>query len=150
MTEGKSLKIIERQEKIIQDFSVFSDWESKYKKIIELGKKMQALPDDQKSEDLKVRGCQSQVWLKAELDPEGRIRFQGDSDALIVKGLLALVLKVFSEASPAEILEAPIDFLKKLGLDSHLSPSRSNGVYAMIKQIKFYAQAFLLLQRSKS
>ncbi len=140
--------VIERQKKIVEEFYQLADWEDKYKRIIELGKKLPLFPEEFKTEQLKVKGCQSQVWLKAELQTSGEVVFTGDSDALLVKGLLALILKVFSVSQPQEILEAPMVFLQELGLDSHLSPSRSNGVFSMIKQIRLYAKAFLMMQKS--
>ncbi len=139
------MTIEDRQKHLLHEFEHLDNWEARYKKIIELGKALQALSDDQKSEDLKVRGCQSQVWLKAELAANGNILFFADSDALIVKGLVAILLTVFSNAKPSEILAAPIDFLNPLGFSSHLSPSRANGVISMIKQIKYYAAAYSAL-----
>ncbi len=141
--------ILQRQKKIVDEFAALADWEDRYKRIIELGKKLPPFPEVLKTEQLKVKGCQSQVWLKAERQSTGEIVFLGDSDALLVKGLLALVLHVFSSAKAQEILEAPMEFLKELGLESHLSPSRSNGVFAMIKQMRLYAQAFLMMEKSK-
>ncbi len=142
--------IAQRQKKIVDEFAALADWEDRYKRIIELGKKLPAFPELLKTEQLKVKGCQSQVWLKAELAANGEIVFTGDSDAILVKGLLALVLQVFSQTKPQELLEAPMDFLKELGLESHLSPSRSNGVFSMIKQMRLYAQAFLMMEKSKA
>ncbi len=126
-------------------FAACSDWEKKYEKIIELGKKWPGLPDELKNEDLKVKGCQSQVWIKAELTPDKKILLTGDSDALLVKGLVAMVLTVYSNETPSAILNTAPDFLKDMGFDSGLSPSRSNGLYSMIKQIKYYATAFQYL-----
>ena len=131
-----------RQKKLIEDFVGLKDWESRYQRIIEMGRSLRALEDVYKTEDLKVRGCQSQVWLKADLSTDGLVVFQADSDALIVRGLVALLLQVFSEASPADILAARMDFLDEMGLQEHLSPSRANGLMSMIKQIKYYALAF--------
>jgi cysteine desulfuration protein SufE len=143
------MSLIEKQKQLVAEFSKFASWEDRYKRIIELGKKLPEFPDELKTEQLKVKGCQSQVWLKAEYK-DGRVEFTGDSDALLVRGLLAMILGVFSGATAREIAEAPLEFLKELGLETHLSPSRSNGVYAMIKQIRLYAQAFLMLEKSKS
>ena len=103
------------------------------------------MPDELKIDDLKVKGCQSQVWIKAELDENKNIILRGDSDALIVKGLVAIVLKVYSGESPATILKTEPLFLKEIGFDTGLSPSRSNGLFSMIKQIKYYATAFQYL-----
>ena len=146
---SKNLSVIEQQKKIVAEFGQLLNWEDKYKRIIELGKKLPPFPEEFQTEQLKVKGCQSQVWLKAQLAPTGELILTGDSDALLVKGLLALMLDIFSNNKPQEILEAPMEFLKELGLDSHLSPSRSNGVFAMIKQIRLYAQAFLMMEKSK-
>jgi cysteine desulfuration protein SufE len=143
------MNVLERQQQLVSEFSKLSSWEDRYKRIIELGKALPAFPDDLKTEQLKVKGCQSQVWLKADYK-NGRVEFTGDSDALLVRGLLAMILGVFSGATAREIVEAPLEFLKELGLQTHLSPSRSNGVFAMIKQIRLYAQAFLMLEKSKS
>ncbi len=127
------------------DFEKLPDWESKYQKIIELGKKWPGLPEADKIEDLKVKGCQSQVWIKAELSSEKKIIFFGDSDALLVKGLVALVLSVYTNETPQTVLQTEALFLKEIGFDSGLSPSRSNGLYSMIKQVKYYATAFQYL-----
>ncbi|MCC2678840.1 MAG: regulator of cysteine desulfurase activity [Pseudobdellovibrio sp.] len=127
------------------DFPVSDDWEKKYEKIIEYGKKWPGLEDQFKTEDLKVKGCQSQVWIKAELGPDKKVYFKGDSDALIVRGLVAIALKVYSGEAPDVILKTEPVFLKEIGFDSGLSPSRSNGLYSMIKQIKYYATAFQYL-----
>lgn len=126
-------------------FSSVSDWEQKYEKIIELGKQWPGLPDTLKTEDLKVKGCQSQVWIHAELNAQKKIVFRGDSDALLVKGLVALALQVYSDETPQVILATAPLFLKEIGFDTGLSPSRSNGLYSMIKQIKYYATAFQYL-----
>lgn len=134
---------VKAQEMILK-FSKINDWEQKYEKLIELGKAWPGLPEEFKNEDLKVKGCQSQVWIKAELK-DGKIYFIGDSDAIIVRGLVALVLSVYSGQSPEEIIKYDAGFLKDIGLDSGLSPSRSNGLYSMIKQIKYYATAFAYL-----
>lgn len=136
------------EDKILQiknDFLNLPDWEKRYEKIIELGKKWPGIADEFKTEDLKVKGCQSQVWIKAELTSDGKVKFVGDSDALLVKGLVALVLFVYSDESPDVILKIEPIFLKEIGFDSGLSPSRANGLYSMIKQIKYYATAFQYL-----
>jgi cysteine desulfuration protein SufE len=142
-------KVIERQEQLKKEFGAFPSWEDRYKNLIERGKKLQAPAKELYDEKFKVRGCQSQVWLHAEITPENLVRFQGDSDALIVKGLVAILLEVYSDAKPEDILSAPTQFLKDLGLEGHLSPSRANGLYAMLKQILYYATAFQALARAK-
>lgn len=125
-----------------KQFDACETWEQKYEKIIELGKKWPGLDDALKTEDLKVKGCQSQVWIKAELTSDKKIKFLGDSDALLVKGLVAIVLSVYSDETPQTILATDSHFLADLGFDKGLSPSRSNGLFSMIKQIKYYATAF--------
>ncbi|AGH95562.1 SufE family protein [Pseudobdellovibrio exovorus] len=139
------MRIEEKIELIKKDFPTTTDWEQKYEKIIEYGKRWEGLDDALKTEDLKVKGCQSQVWIKADLTPDKKIIFKGDSDAIIVKGLVAIVLKVYSGETPDVILKTEPDFLKDIGFDSGLSPSRTNGLYSMIKQIKYYATAFRYL-----
>lgn len=132
-----------KQNKVIEMFPESLDWETKYKKIIDLGKKMAALAEAHKTEKNIIKGCQSQVWLVAELDKkEGVVRFTGDSDALIVKGLVALLLSIYDGEKPSEILSSQLYFLEKTGLKTHLTPSRTNGLMAMVQQIKNYAIAF--------
>lgn len=139
------MPITEKIDKIKKDFALNTDWETKYEKIIEYGKKWPGLDESLKTEDLKVKGCQSQVWIKAELTSDKKIVFKGDSDAVIVKGLVAIVLSVYSDETPETILKTEPVFLKEIGFDSGLSPSRTNGLYSMIKQIKYYATAFQYL-----
>ena len=131
----------ERQDAIVADFSSLVDWEDRYKKLIELGKVLPDLPASKKIDDFKVKGCQSQVWIHASLR-DGKVVYEADSDALLVRGLVALLLKVYSNATPAEILNTAPDFVGQIGLESKLSPSRANGLFSMIKQIKYYALAF--------
>lgn len=134
--------ISSRQKELENILLPLVDWEDRYKKIIELGKKLPSLDEQFKIEDNLIRGCQSQVWLVAELDPQGKIRLKADSDALIVKGLVALILNIYDNSKPSEVLTTPPQFLKNLGLETHLSPSRANGLRAMIQKIIFYAVAF--------
>ncbi len=134
-----------RQDRLQEEFSRLSSWEDRYKRLIELGKQLGDLPEELKTEDAKIRGCQSQVWLHASLNSAGEIVFRADSDALIVKGLIAVLLEVYSPATPQEILASPAQFLNDLGFASHLSPSRANGLTAMVKQIIYYATAFQAL-----
>ena len=143
-------EIQQRQKKILDMFAPFKDWDLKYKKIIELGKLLEAYPESERKEENKVKGCQSQVWLHAELGSDNKVIFHADSDALIVKGLVYLLLSVYSKLTPDEILGLQPDYLKELGLSSHLTPSRSNGLNAMLKQIQNYAIAFKYLQNSKN
>ena len=138
------MQIEDKIAQVVKDFSG-NDWEKKYEKIIDYGKRWPGLSDTEKLEDLKVKGCQSQVWIKAELNSDKKIVFKGDSDALIVKGLVAIVLKIYSDESPETILKTEPQFLRDIGFDSGLSPSRTNGLYSMIKQIKYYATAFQYL-----
>ena len=138
------MQIEDKISAVVKDFSG-NDWEKKFEKIIEYGKHWPGLTDAEKLEDLKVKGCQSQVWIKAELNSNKKIVFKGDSDALIVKGLVAIVLKIYSDESPETILKTEPQFLREIGFDSGLSPSRTNGLYSMIKQIKYYATAFQYL-----
>lgn len=141
--------IQDRQNQIIQDFSALTQWEDRYKKIIELGKALPAFPEELRTEQNIVKGCQSQVWLSAQLDNQGNMVIHGDSDALIVKGLVALLLKVYSGTPPAEVLATPPEFLRALGFEGNLSPSRANGLHSMLKQIKMYATAFDYLLKTK-
>lgn len=134
--------VSERQQQIVTEFKEFRTWEEKYKYIIRLGKELPEMPESEKLDDLKVKGCQSQVWLKADLNDQMQVVFQADSDALIVKGLIALLLRVFSEQTPESILQSDVKFIEDIGLSSHLSASRTNGLQSMIKQIKYYAQAY--------
>lgn len=139
----------ERQKKIILEFSRLLDWEDRYKKVIEMGRELPPMPEALKIEDNRVKGCQSQVWLSAQLNDQGNVVFQGDSDALIVKGLVALLLKVYSNSKPDDILQSPPEFLRELGFEGNLSPSRANGLHSMLKQIRLYATAFAYVLKSK-
>ena len=143
---SKSIK--QNQEQIIQEFSNHKTWEAKYKYIIQKGQEVKPWLESEKSEDLKVKGCQSQVWLKAYLGVNQRVHFKVDSDALIVKGLAALLLQVYSDQTPQDILKEDLYFIEKIGLSHQLSMSRTNGLYNMIRQIKYYAQAFEYLNQT--
>lgn len=129
------------QEEIIEEFALFDDWSDRYEYIIDLGKRNPAFPEEEKTDENLIRGCQSQVWVKARFS-EGRLWFEGDSDALIVRGLLSLLLRVFSGRSPEEIVRTEAYFIQEIGMTQHLAPTRANGLFAMIKQMKFYALAF--------
>lgn len=142
-------KATERSQELVRVFQELPDWEARYRHIIEMGRAMPAMSDVLKTEENKVKGCQSQVWLHAHLDEKGLVHFQGDSDALIVKGLVAVLLQVYSGVTPSEILNSPPDFLKHLGFEGNLSPSRANGLHSMLKQIRNYAVAFDFLQKSR-
>lgn len=131
----------EEIQSLIHDFSSLKDWEARYARIIELGRALPAMAEDLKTDANKVRGCQSQVWLSAKME-SGKILFEADSDAQIVKGLIALLLKVYSGRTPQEVLQTSPDFIQKIGLNTNLSQARTNGLVSMIKQIKFFALAF--------
>ena len=137
------MSIKEKQQELIDDFAFLSDWEQKYEYIIDLGKELKGLPEEKKKEDILIKGCQSQVWLDAELR-EGKIFFLADSDGILPKGIISLLVGVYSGHTAEEILAADFDFISKIGLQEFLSPSRANGLASMIKQIKFYAVAYQL------
>ena len=130
-----------RVESLVQEFKDISDWEERYKKLIQMGKAMKEMPENLKLEANKVKGCQSQVWLHASLDGD-TIHFEADSDASIVKGIIALLVNVYTNSTPEEILKTKPDFIDEIGLRQHLSMSRANGLSSMIKQISIYALAF--------
>ncbi|MBP5771875.1 MAG: SufE family protein [Bacteroidaceae bacterium] len=130
------------QDDIIAEFSDFDDWMDKYQLLIDLGNEQQPLPASAKTEQNLIDGCQSRVWLTADLTPEGFVHFEAESDALIVKGIVTLLIRVLSDHTPQEILDADLYFIERIGLREHLSPTRSNGLLAMLKQMKMYALAF--------
>lgn len=130
------------QQEIIDEFALFEDWTDKYEYIIDLGKKNPGLPESDKLPDNLIKGCQSQVWLVARLDEQGRLIFTADSDAIIVKGLVSLLIRVLSGHTPAEIAQADLFFLEEIGMTRHLAQTRSNGLLSMVKQMKFYALAY--------
>jgi cysteine desulfuration protein SufE len=129
------------QQEIIEEFSVYEDWMDKYGYLIELGNDLPNLDPKEKTDQNLIRGCQSRVWLVAEME-DGKINFRGESDAVIVKGLVALLLRVVSGRTPNELIENNLHFIDDLGLKQHLSPTRSNGLLAMVKQIRLYAVAY--------
>ena len=137
----KNMTIEEVQKEIIDEFSVFSDWMDKYAYLIELGNELPNLDSKEKTDQNLIKGCQSRVWLVADM-VDGRINLRGESDAVIVKGLVALLLRVVSGRTPKEIIENDLHFIDDLGLKQHLSPTRSNGLLAMVKQIRLYAVAY--------
>jgi len=136
---GQAIKDIEQE--LVEEFELFDDWMDKYQYIIEMGQNLEGLPELEKNSDNIVKGCVSQVWLKPDFDGE-TITFGADSDAVITKGLIAMLIKVLSRHSPEEILEADLQFIDKIGIRQHLSPNRSNGLSAMIKKMKLYALAY--------
>lgn len=134
--------IEEIQAEIVDEFSGFDDWMDKYSLLIELGNDMPAYPEEHRTPQNIIEGCQSTVWIYADLDAEGNVVFQADSDAIIVKGIVGLLLRVLSGHKPQEILNAELHFIDDIGLKENLTPTRSNGLLAMIKQMKYYAMAF--------
>lgn len=135
------MTINELQDKVIEEFSEFDDWMDKYGLLIDLGNALPELDEKYKNESNLIEGCQSRVWLQANY-ADGIITFQGESDAVIVKGIVSLLISILSGHTPEEILEADLYFIEKIGLKEHLSPTRSNGLVAMVKQMRMYALAF--------
>ena len=133
-----TIKLI--QEEIIDEFLLFDDWMQKYEYMIDLGKSLPLINENNKTDDRLIKGCQSKVWLDANLI-DGKINYTADSDAIITKGIIAILLRVFSNQSPDDILSANTDFIDKIGLKEHLSPTRANGLVSMVKQLKIYALA---------
>lgn len=129
------------QQNLIEDFSFFEDWTQRYEYMIELSKGLEKMDEQMKNDQNIIKGCQSKVWLHAELN-EGKIKFLADSEAIITRGIIAILLTIFNNRTPNEIIESDTNFIEKIGLKEHLSPNRANGLYSMIKQIKFYAIAF--------
>ena len=139
---GGGSSINEIQDSIIEEFSDFDDWMDRYQLLIDLGNEQQPLPEADKNEQNLIEGCQSRVWLVADLTPDGLVHFRAESDALIVKGIVTLLIRVLSDHTPQEILDADLYFIDRIGLRDHLSPTRSNGLLAMLKQMKMYALVF--------
>ena len=135
------MTINEIQDEIIEEFNDFEDWMDRYQLLIDMGNDQQPLPEKYKNEQNLIDGCQSRVWLQADL-VDGRIQFQAESDALIVKGIVTLLVRVLNNQTPQDILDADLYFIEQIGLREHLSPTRSNGLLAMLKQMKLYALAF--------
>lgn len=144
------MSVAERQAAVVAEFNELPDWEEKYKRIIQIGKELPDLPDEKKLDQYKVKGCQSQVWLLAGVNDAGHVTYESDSDAMIVRGLVGLLTHVYSDSPPEEILNADLTFLEEAGFATHLSPSRSNGLFSMVKQIQLYAMAFATMQKAKS
>lgn len=137
----------ERISRIKERFLQYKDWEDRYKELITLGKELNIYPEEKRDEKYKVKGCQSQVWLYPEFK-DGRVFFYGDSDAVLVKGIVGLLVTVYSDATPDEILATKPDFLKEVGITEHLSMNRSNGLAAMMKQMQMYALVFKSMQKA--
>lgn len=141
MNAHKNISEIEQE--IIEEFSLFDSWDDKYEYIIDLGKKLPPLEDQHKRDDNKVKGCQSTVWLVADYK-DGRIYYKAESDAVIVKGLISMLIRVLSGQKAEDIVNAKLDFIREIGMMSHLAQTRSNGLVAMVKQMKNYALAYKL------
>ena len=139
--------IQETEDEIIDEFSLFDDWEDKYEYIIDLGKKLEPLSSGCKIDENKIKGCQSQVWLVAD-EHDGSIFFKADSDAVIVRGLVSMLIRVLSGHTPQEIIDTKLDFINKIGMTNHLAQTRSNGLLSMVKQMKNYALAYKIKQQS--
>jgi cysteine desulfuration protein SufE len=135
------MKIEEIQDDLIDEFSMFDDWMQRYEYMIDLGKSLPLIDEKLKTEDRLIKGCQSKVWLQAELKDD-KVIFTADSDAIITKGIIAILIRVFSNQTPEAILNANTDFIDEIGLKEHLSPTRANGLVSMIKQLKLYAVAY--------
>jgi len=135
------MNIKEIQNEIVAEFSMFDDWMERYEYIIELGKGLPLIAEEFKTDDNIIKGCQSKVWVHAE-EKDGKVFFSSDSDAILTKGIIAILIRTFSNQTPANILEANTDFIDEIGLKEHLSATRANGLVSMIKKIKMYALAF--------
>lgn len=144
-----NISINQTQDEIINEFTEIDDWMDRYGYIIDLGNELPAISDDLKTPSRLIEGCQSRVWLDARQDPDGTIEFTADSDAIIVKGIISLLIKVLNGHTPQEILDSDLYFIDRIGLSDHLSPTRSNGLLAMVKQMKLYAMAFQAQQNQQ-
>ncbi|HLA58229.1 MAG TPA: SufE family protein [Puia sp.] len=133
--------IVETEQEIISEFALFDSWDDKYEYIIDLGKRLPPLDPKYKIDENRVRGCQSSVWLIADYK-DGKLFFQADSDAVIVKGLISMLIRVLNKRTPDEIIEAKMDFIREIGMTTHLAQTRSNGLLSMVKQMKHYALAY--------
>ncbi len=145
--EQPTKSLAEIQDEIVAEFESLKDWDERYKHIIDLGRKLPKFPEEHRVEKNMVKGCQSQVWMVADLADDGRVYFQADSDAMIVRGLIALLLRLYSGHAPDEILSARPEFVERINMSQHISMTRSNGLFAMIKQIQLYALAFKMKQQ---
>lgn len=139
MTEQQTIE--ETEKEIVEEFSLFDSWDDKYEYIIDMGKKLPPLDNELKKDENRVRGCQSTVWLAADYK-DGKIQYKADSDAVIVKGLISMLIRVLSNHKPDEIVGAKLNFINEIGMTSHLAQTRSNGLLSMVKQMKNYALAF--------
>ena len=141
------MTINEKQDEIIDELSGLDDWMDRYSYIIDLGNSLPAIDEQLKTPSRLIEGCQSRVWLDARLSPDGKVEFTADSDAIIVKGIISMLIDVLSGHTPQEILDADLYFIDRIGLSEHLSPTRSNGLLAMVKQMRLYAMAFKAKQQ---
>ena len=141
------MTINEIQDQIIEEFSVYEEWLDKYEYLIELANSLDVIEESKKTPDNIIQGCQSRVWLDATLENNGTISFRADSDAIITKGIIALLIRVFNHQTPDDIVNANLYFVDEIGLSANLSPTRANGLVAMIKQIRYYALAFRALEK---
>lgn len=135
------MSIASKEAEIVEEFSMFDDWTGKYEYLIDLGRSLPLIDESLKNEDHLIKGCQSQVWLDASI-VEGKLKFKGDSDAQIPKGIVSLLVRVMSDESPEEIVNTELKFIDEIGLKEHLSPTRANGLVSMVKQMKMYALAY--------
>ena len=135
------MTIREIQQEIVDEFAMFDDWDERFQYVIDLGKSLPLIDEQYKTDENTIKGCQSKVWLHADRK-DGKVVFTADSDAIITKGIIAILIRVFSNQSPQDILDADTDFINEIGLKDHLSPTRANGLVSMIKQIKMYALAY--------
>ncbi len=138
------MNINEIQDEIIEEFSVFDDWMDKYSLIIDMGNTLEPMAEEDKNPNNIIEGCQSRVWITARME-EGKVRFSGESDAIIVKGIVSLLLRVLDNQTPQTILDTDLYFIKEIGLQEHLSPTRSNGLVSMLRQMKLFAATFAKL-----
>ncbi len=135
------MTIEEQEQEVVEEFSVFDDWMARYEYLIDLGKSLPLIDPQYKTAEYLIKGCQSQVWLHADFS-DGKVKYTADSDAIITKGIISLLIRVLNNRSPEEILKAELQFIEKIGLKENLSPTRANGLVSMIKQMKYYAFAF--------
>jgi cysteine desulfuration protein SufE len=135
------------QDQIVEDFSIFDDWMDRYQQLIDLGNELKPIDEKKRTDQQLIKGCQSKVWVDADL-VDGKIHFSADSDAIITKGIVALLIRVLNDRTPQEIIDSELYFIDKIGLKENLSPTRSNGLVAMVKQMKLYALAYQARQNS--
>lgn len=147
MKKSQKMTINQIQDTIIEEFSVYDEWLDKYEYLIELSNTIDPIEEVKKTPDNIIQGCQSRVWLDSALNDDGTLSFKADSDAIITKGIIALLIRVFNNQKPQDIIDADLYFIDKIGLKENLSPTRANGLLAMIKQIRYYALAYNALQK---